>query len=205
MLRTALAALGLLLALALPASAATFESCSKEAQKVAGSAIDEALDLALHAAAAVGDTAEYQRWFGPFSADRGERVRSNLKAVHDVLMRDELKAVCLPGNDPDCKDGTYAYVLYDRPDTIHLCPSFFRMPSMEDAMLGRGDQENGTREGIIIHEVSHFPLVAHTADECYSRTACSNMARDAIRAVTNADSYQYYTEDVLLLFWSTQG
>ena len=48
-----------------------------------------------------------------------------------------------------------------------------------------------------MHEVSHFLRVADTSDHCYSRRECREMAQDdAIRAIDNADSYQYFTEDV---------
>jgi peptidyl-Lys metalloendopeptidase len=73
---------------------------------------------------------------------------------------------------------------------------------MADARAGRVAIEDGTREGTIIHELSHFPFTAGTGDECYGRTTCANMAgRDARRAIATADSYQYYAEDVTLAFW----
>lgn len=208
MVRWAMLAAGLLLGLVPPAGARaerSFESCTKPDEKLADAAIGGSLELARRAAAAVGDSDEYLRWFGAWNRDRQEVVRANLKAIHRELRADEVKAVCLPAADLDCKDGTYAFVLYDRPRVIHLCPSFFAMPSMEDARAGRGDLENGTREGTIIHEVSHFLSTAQTGDECYSRTECGHMARDAERAITNADSYQYFAEDVMLLFWATPG
>lgn len=208
MVRWSVLAAGLLLGLALPGGVRaerSFENCSKLDQKLADAAIGGSLELARRAAAAVGDTDEYLRWFGAWNRDRQEEVRANLKAIHRELRADDVRAACPPAADIDCKEGAYAYVLYDRPRVIHLCPSFFAMPSMEDARAGRGDLENGTREGTIIHEVSHFRFTAGTVDECYSRTECGHMARDAERAITNADSYQYFAEDVMLLFWATPG
>jgi len=185
-----------------PTWAATFEHCGRPEAKVAGAAIAGAVGLAVRAAAAVGDTPEYTLWFGTFSKAGGEEVRANLKAIHKELLGEEIKAVCLGPQDIDCKEETYAYILYERPHVIHLCPSFFGMPTMSDARSGRGDIEDGTREGTIVHELSHFPFTAGTGDECYGRTTCSNMAeRDATRAIATADSYQYYAEDVTLAFW----
>lgn len=185
-----------------PTWAATFEHCGRPDAKVAGTAIDGALDLAVRAAAAVGDTLEYGQWFGTFSTASGEEVRANLKAIHKELLGSEIKAVCLGPQEIDCKEDTYAYVLFERPHVIHLCPSFFQMPTMADARAGRASLEDGTREGTIIHELSHFPFTAGTGDECYGRTTCANMAsRDAHRAIVTADSYQYYAEDVTLAFW----
>jgi peptidyl-Lys metalloendopeptidase len=185
-----------------PACAATFEHCSRPDAKVAGAAILGAIDLAMRAAAAVGDTPEYGLWFGTFSIRNGEEVRANLKAIRKELGSEDLKAVCLGPQEIDCKEGTYAYVLYDRPRVVHLCPSFFQMPTMSDARAGQADIEDGTREGTFIHEMSHFPFTAGTGDQCYGRTTCSGLAlHDPPRAIATADSYQYYAEDVMLAFW----
>lgn len=185
-----------------PAGAATFDNCARPDVKIVDAAIVGALELAMRASASVGDTPEYAMWFGHFSARHSEEVRANLKAMHRELVADEIKAVCLDPQEIDCKEGTYAYVLYDRPRVIHLCPAFFRMPAMVDALGGRAAMEDGTREGTILHELSHFPFVAATGDECYGRTTCANMAgHDARRAIATADSYQYFAEDVTLAFW----
>jgi peptidyl-Lys metalloendopeptidase len=183
----------------------SFQRCSSTNEKAADAAIGGSLELAARAAAAVGSTDEYLRWFGAFDRRRQEEVRANLKAIHRELQADDVRAVCLHADAPDCVDGTYAYVRGERPPAIYLCPSFFAMPSLEDARNGIGDLENGTREGTIIHEMSHFSYVARTSDECYSRTECGHMARDAERAIINADSYQYFAEDVMLLMWATPG
>jgi peptidyl-Lys metalloendopeptidase len=159
--------------------------------------------MAARAAPAVGDTAEFALWFGAWSEGAGETVRAGLKAVHRELAAGEVVALCLDGRSEDCKDGTYAYVLYARPRVIHLCPVFFAMPSMADARAGTGDQEDGTREGTIVHELSHFGFVAGTDDHCYSRTECAGLAAtDPGLAVANADSFQYFAEDVTLAFWA---
>jgi peptidyl-Lys metalloendopeptidase len=190
----------------LPASARTFERCALTDLKIADAAIDGAIEVTLAAAVAVGATPEYARWFGEWSGPRAEAVRANLKAVHGALAADDLVAVCLGPAAVDCKDGTYAYVLYDRPMAVNLCPSFFAMPTMRDAQAGRGDQANGTREGTIIHELSHFPDVAGTEDHCYSRAVCAELAgADPVRAIGNADSHQYFAEDVTIALVAKDG
>lgn len=185
-----------------PALAQSFENCSRTDMKVAGAAIAGAIGLAERAAASVGDTAEYALWFGAWDRLHGEQVRTNLRAIHIMLVQGEVRAACLGPREVDCNDGTYAWVRHDRPGVVHLCPSFFRMPTMADAKAGRGDLENGTREGTIIHELSHFHFIAGTGDECYGRTTCGDLARhDPGRAIATADSYQYFAEDVMLVFW----
>jgi peptidyl-Lys metalloendopeptidase len=50
----------------------------------------------------------------------------------------------------------------------------------------------------LIHELSHFPSAGGTKDHCYNRRDCARMAQsDPARAIENADSYQYFTEDVI--------
>jgi hypothetical protein len=200
-------ALGLALAATLagaaPGLARSFENCSTGQVKSASAALDGALELALRASAAVADTPDYARWFGSWTRQHGEMVRANLKAIHGALKADEVKTVCLSPRDLDCKEGTFAYVIFNRPQVIHVCPSFFAMPTMADARAGRGELDHGTREGTVIHELSHFPLIAATEDHCYSRPVCDDLAEaDPRRAIDNADSYQYFAEDVMLRSWA---
>ena len=202
MIRLAMTVLGLACGLATtgPASAERVVlGCSKSEGKLADAAMTGATAVSARAAAAVGDTDQYADWFGPFSIARSETVRANFKSIVAELRADGLVIECLPAQDPDCGGRTYAYVTDDALHTIHLCPAFFGMPSMEDALAGQGTLENGTRDGTIIHETSHFAYTAHTADECYSRSVCHQMARDMARAIRNADSYQYFAEDVVLM------
>lgn len=194
--------MAVMVALAGPATGSTIANCSKAQSKVAAASIYGARDLALRAAAAVGDTPTYRMWFGRFSVFHGETVRARLKAIHAGLVADQAGASCLAAWDIDCKDGAYAYVLLDQPNVIHLCPAFFLMPSMAEARDGRARIEDGTREGTIVHEFSHFPRVAGTGDDCYGRGACRALATtQADRAIGTADSFQYFAEDVTLSLW----
>jgi peptidyl-Lys metalloendopeptidase len=200
-----LLALVVAVAMAGPASARVFEGCTPGEAKVAGAAVDGARELALRAAAAVGDTRHFGQWFGLFSAQHGEDVRAGLKAIHGALAADDLRVACLRRRDPSCEAGTFAFVLFQRPGAIHLCPPFFGMPVMADALAGRAPIYNGTREGTIIHEMSHFPSTAGTGDDCYGREECRDLAkRDPGAAVGTADSFQYFAEDVMLAHWLSQ-
>jgi peptidyl-Lys metalloendopeptidase len=206
-MKVSLALSALLVLAAAPAWAErSFEGCSKQQVKLADEALTGALELARRASASVGDTPDFERWFGAWTPGRAEEVRANLKAVHAEIMADEIKTVCLTPSDADCKQGTYAYVMFDRPRTVHVCPSFFAMPDMADARAGVGNQGDGTREGTMIHEISHFPYVARTDDHCYSRMDCESMARgQPDLVIENADSYQYYSEDATLTWYEVYG
>lgn len=171
--------------------------CTKAQENTIKSAIADAKRLTVTAAAAVGDTPEYDRWFGKYSPANAEQVRSNLKAIAAAIRTGSVTAQCDPIGFDACEADTYAFVYDNEPYLLHLCPNFFSMPTMSQLRPGTSRSDNGTRAGTIIHEISHFVVVARTTDECYSRSECEPMAdRDARRAIRNADSYQYFVEDI---------
>ena len=127
-------------------------------------------------------------------------MRARFKAVHGALSADHAEAVCVNSGEGGCKAGTYAYVFRDEPYRIYLCAPFHGLPAMFDMAESAPQMENGTREGTIIHEMSHFVVVAGTEDACYARSVCRDMAaRDPFSAILNADSLQYFAEDVAYL------
>lgn len=186
------------LVLALPASALTFERCNKVQQKIITEAVAGAEAIALRAAASVGDTPEYDVWFGKFTPENADIVRGNLKSIHRTLQEGLMKAVCPNERDQTCAEA-FAYVQSAQPYGVYLCASFFEMPTMANMTPETDGFETGTREGTIIHEISHFYVVAGTEDHCYERTVCARMARRSPEfAIDNADSYQYFAEDLTL-------
>lgn len=171
--------------------------CDKEQVQVITHAIRSAKDLTLKAATTVADTPEYARWFGPYSDANAEVVRGNLKAVISAIRSGAVTTQCDLIAGDGCDAGEYAWVYPHRPYEVHLCPPFFNLPPLTALQPGERRSDNGTREGTIVHEISHFIRVADTEDHCYSRRECMAMASDdAALAIDNADSYQYFTEDV---------
>lgn len=186
-----------LLGLAVPAAAQTYEGCDAGQARIVDASLRSAKDLTLKAAAVVGNTPDYRRWFGEYSQANAEEVRANLKSIVTAIRGGAVTAQCDRIADDGCAAGEYAWVFSDEPYLMHLCPSFFSLPPLRALQPGTRRSENGTREGTIVHEVSHFLRVARTEDHCYSRPVCQRMASDDARsAIENADSYQYYTEDV---------
>ena len=178
------------------AAAENYLGCNKEQLNIVDTAFRNAKALTLTAATAVGDTPEYERWFGAYSAGNAETVRENLKSVVGAIRSGNVTAHCDPSGYEGCEGGTYAWVYPHEPYLMHLCPPFFTLPPLTALQPGARRSDNGTREGTIVHELSHFTRVADTDDHCYSRSACAEMAgRDVRRAIDNADSYQYFTED----------
>lgn len=184
--------------ISMPATAnGSYQGCNAEETKIIDDAFDTAKDLTLKAAVAVGNTTDYQRWFGSYSQQNAERVRASLKSVVTALRGGAVTAQCDTVADDGCRAGEYAWVYANEPYLMYLCPSFFNLPPLTALRPGDRRSDNGTREGTIVHEISHFMHVAATEDHCYSRTECTRMASDdPQRAIDNADSYQYFTEDV---------
>ena len=67
---------------------------------------------------------------------------------------------------------------------IHLCDPFWK--------LEEKDQRYDRALGTILHELSH--LVCKTVDHCYGIENCKRLS--ASQSVENADTYEYYIEDL---------
>jgi peptidyl-Lys metalloendopeptidase len=186
-----------MLTLGASASAQTYRSCTKSEQVIVGKALTDSKRLALIAAANVGNNAIFEVWFGKYTPEHGELVRRNLKSVVSAIRTGAVTATCTNVAFDGCEPGTYAWVYPDQPFEIHFCPPFFDMPSLSEYRAGEDIDDNGTREGTVIHEMSHFYRTAETEDICYARDVCSRLAlRRPQDVVQNADSYQYFAEDV---------
>lgn len=160
-------------------------------------ALDQAKTLTLNAAAQVGDTPDYARWFGEYTPQNAEKVRANLKAIVAAIRDGGVTVRCEARGALGCNRREYAWVYPGQAYVLRVCAPFFNLPALDVLQPGTRRSDNGTREGTIVHEISHFTVVADTEDHCYSRSECQRMAqRDPRRAINNADSYQYFTEDV---------
>ncbi len=181
------------------ASAQQVQSCTKIERQAVSAALGRAKSLTFAASAAVADTEMYARWFGKYTPRHSDVVRANLKSVFTAIKSGRISTTCATIGTGACDRTSYAFVYPDEPYTVYVCPAFFDLPTMASLRPGHPSGDNGTREGTFIHEISHFTRVARTVDRCYSRSDCSAMAqRDALAAIKNADSYQYFTEDVSL-------
>lgn len=180
------------------AQAQSYARCAGYQVATVQQVLPGAHDLALNAAVAVGDTPEFRRWFGAYTPENSETVRANLKRIYKAIADERLRFYCGHRDEPACQQNTYAYVYPTEPYAMTLCPAFFTLPRMENGSPNDDAYEYGTMEGTIIHEISHFEVVAGTEDHCYGRTECSELALERdYWAIRNADTYQYYTEDVV--------
>jgi peptidyl-Lys metalloendopeptidase len=122
----------------------------------------------------------YTKWFGTYDATRYATVTSHFVNIKDAF---DSKPVTV---DCSCKESYYAYVYPTQPYKVYVCNAFWSAP------LTGTDSEGGT----LIHEVSHFNVVAGTDDWAYGQTAAASLAKKKpARAVDNADSHEYFGEN----------
>lgn len=173
-----------------PAAAAPepgFISCSdgqkntvKQALADAEKGAQIALDNLQKNACSGNDT--YKTWFGACDSTRYQTVTNKVSAIKTALNTKTMTFNCAP---PANCDGTIAWVYKYSPYTIYLCGAYWNL----------GDKGYDTKAGTIVHEVSHFAVVADTSDYAYGTNACKTLAQnDPSKAIANADSYEYFGE-----------
>lgn len=124
--------------------------------------------------------ARYTTWFGSYTSSRYNTVRNNFNAIQNAMNNASVGFNCT------CTDSAYAYVYPSQPYNIYLCNAFWNAPA-----LG-----TDSKAGTLIHEMSHFNVVAGTNDYAYGQTAAKNLAiRQPKKAVDNADSHEYFAEN----------
>jgi peptidyl-Lys metalloendopeptidase len=164
-------------------SSLAFSHCSNAQQDSIAGAVQAGLAMAQDAGAYLqGRTpaARYTGWFGPVDAGRMATVARHVDAIRDAFATRPLTVDCA------CTRSWYAYVYPNQPYTIHVCKAFWNAP-----MTGT-DSKGGT----LVHEMSHFTVVAGTDDWAYGQAAAGALARsDPDRAVDNADSHEYFGEN----------
>lgn len=129
--------------------------------------------------------ARYTTWFGTYNSTRYSTARSNFAAISNAASTQPLAFDCstCPGT---ANASAYAYVFANAPYRIYLCNAFWAAPNTG----------TDSRAGTIIHEVSHFTVVAGTSDFAYGQTAARSLATsNPARAVRNADSHEYFAEN----------
>ena len=88
--------------------------------------------------------------------------------------------------DCKCKQNAYAYVYPSQPYNTYLCKVFWL------ALLAGTDSQCAT----LIHEMSHFDVVAGTDDYVYGQTNARDLAdSNPDQAIMNADNHEYIAEN----------
>lgn len=171
----------------------SFQSCNTTEQQRSNSALSVAESYANRARSDMRATPislrssarRYREWFGSYSEQRWNKVDQNIARIASTLNNRTITFDCACSANVD-RGNTIAYVYRSQPYRIHLCPIFWQIP-------GTGVD---SKAGTIIHEVSHFGVVANTDDHTYGLSATRNLANSSPdRAIANAESYQYFAEN----------
>lgn len=124
----------------------------------------------------------YTTWFGGYTNTRYATAQSNFVAI-DTAMDQNAGQITI---NCGCDDDYFAYVYPSRHYEIFVCRAFWSAP-----MTG-----TDSKAGTLIHEMSHFNVVAGTNDHAYGQPAARNLAiSNPDRALDNADSHEYFAEN----------
>lgn len=124
--------------------------------------------------------ARYTTWFGTYTSSRYTTVKSNFSKISTAMDNASVNFDC------GCKKTYYAYVYPNQPYNIYLCRAFWSAP-----MTG-----TDSKAGTLIHEMSHFTVVAGTDDWVYGQSGAKSLAiSDPNKAINNADNHEYFAEN----------
>jgi len=173
-----------------PAPAATctggtcYESCSATRQTQLVTALNSARVYSEDAKnylniGTVG--ARYLTWFGAYTSGRYGTAKQHFTAIDTTLDTKQMTFNC------SCTTkNTYAYVYPNQPYRIYVCGAFWAAPNTG----------TDSRAGTIIHETSHFDIVANTDDVVYGQAGAKNLAlTNPTDALRNADTHEYFGEN----------
>ena len=163
----------------------SYKSCSTTQISTAGSAVNAARNYSENAkgylnTGTVG--ARYTSWFGAYTSTRYATAKQHFANIDAAIDQSGGQVTINCG----CNQSYYAYVYPTRPYEIFVCKAFWSAP------LTGTDSKGGT----LIHEMSHFNVVAATDDHVYGQTGARNLAAsDPDAALDNADNHEYFAEN----------
>jgi peptidyl-Lys metalloendopeptidase len=122
----------------------------------------------------------YTTWFGVYDSSRYNSVRNHFTNIKNAMDTAAVNFNC------SCQESFFAYVYPSQPYNIYLCQGFWGAP-----MTG-----TDSKAGTLIHEMSHFTIVAATNDWVYGQNGARNLAlSEPNQAVDNADNHEYFAEN----------
>lgn len=130
----------------------------------------------------------FNEWFGKYSDGRWATVQSHFDEIYSAVSSQTLFFLCI---DPGSRDfNVFAYVYPSKPFFIYLGGGF----------LSASETGTDSKSGTIIHELSHFSVVASTDDHVYGQRGARQQAlSNPNLAVDNADNHEYFTENTPFL------
>ncbi len=125
-------------------------------------------------------SARYTTWFGAVNATRYTTGKNHFDAIQAAFATKPITVDC------GCKKTYYAYVYPTQPYKIYVCKAFWSAP-----VTG-----TDSRAGTLIHEMSHFNVVAGTDDHVYGQSGAKSLAiSNPDNALDNADNHEYFSEN----------
>jgi peptidyl-Lys metalloendopeptidase len=160
-----------------------FTACSTTQQTQLTSARTDARAYATNAAAYLNAGIQglrYTTWFGLVTTNRYNTVQGNFGTISTAMNSANITFDC------SSKRNVYAYVYPNQPYRIYLGRVFWTAPPTG----------TDSKAGTLIHEMSHFTVVAGTDDVVYGQTGARSLAAtDPDSAIRNADSHEYFAEN----------
>jgi peptidyl-Lys metalloendopeptidase len=176
--------------------APVFDHCSADQVEALNNALDRAALMSASSSlvmwltpVAKRPSVPYKTWFGDYDVMRYDRVAANFNAIYRALAHETITFRCSDTTEADCHPipQVYAFVAPAFPYDIFICPLYWKTPP-----TGIDSQAD-----TLVHEISHFNVVAKTRDHTYGAPSCKWLAdHDPAKTVDNADSYGYFADSV---------
>ncbi|WNG62783.1 peptidase M35 [Archangium gephyra] len=159
-------------------------ACTTSEQSSISSALTSARTYANNASTYLNGissgTTRYTTWFGAYSSTNLTTARNHFTSIKNALANAAIVVDC------SCNDSYYAYVYPASPYKIYVCNAFWSAPTTG----------TDSKAGTLVHEMSHFNVVAATDDHAYGQSAAKSLASsNPTRALDNADSHEYFAEN----------
>jgi len=166
----------------------TFINCTAAQQTIIKDALAKAVIYAKEANTALKgaptwarlSARRYKEWYGSYKKSRYNEVTVDYDKIWDALANKQMSFEDKPA------ETAYAYVYPTQPYKIYLGQAFWAAP-----LTG-----TDSKAGAIVHETSHFIVVASTDDHVYGQAGCRALAiSNPANATDNADSHEYFAEN----------
>lgn len=168
----------------------SYVGCTTDRQDQLGNAVIAARQYAENAKGYLNSAAagpRYTSWFGAYNSTRYATAQQHFVNIDAAMDQNngQLTLNCNCTHVPNPAN-TYAYVFPSEHYQIYLCGQFWAA-----SLLG-----TDSKAGTLIHETSHFNIVAGTDDHVYGQSGANNLANtDPNLAVDNADNHEYFAEN----------
>lgn len=163
----------------------SYVGCSTTQINTLGSAITAARNYSENAKGYLNSNTvgpRYTTWFGAYTSARYNTAEQHFVDIDAAMDQSGGQITVNCG----CNQSYYAYVYPTRPYEIFVCRAFWNAP------LTGTDSKAGT----LIHEMSHFNVVAGTDDIVYGQAGAKNLAStNPDGALNNADNHEYFAEN----------